>query len=148
MERPYRSAGWLAAGIVVAAAAAASAQPPRVPLIEAVKTGDAAAVRTLLDRGADVNAAEPDGTTALHWAAHNEDLDVAARLVEAGAEVDATTRYGVAPLALAATNGSPETLRMLPMVVPLPRAASPLMLTILPQPWRRMWGAASRAQRM
>ncbi len=112
MERPYRSAGWLAAGIVVAAAAA-SAQPPRVPLIEAVKTGDAAAVRTLLDRGADVDAAEPDGTTALHWAVHNEDLDVAARLVEAGAEVDATTRYGVAPLALAATNGSPETLRML-----------------------------------
>ena len=112
MERPYRSAGWLAAGIVVAAAAA-SAQPPRVPLIEAVKTGDAAAVRTLLDRGADVDAAEPDGTTALHWAAHNEDLEVAARLVEAGAEVDATTRYGVAPLALAATNGSPETLRML-----------------------------------
>ena len=113
MERPYRSAGWLAAGIVAAAAAAASAQPPRVPLIDAVKTGDAAAVRTLLDRGADVDAAEPDGTTALHWAAHNEDLEVAARLVEAGAEVDATTRYGVAPLALAATNGSPETLRML-----------------------------------
>ena len=113
MAPAYRPANWLAAGLVAAAAAAASAQPPRVPLIEAVKTGDAEAVAALLDRSADVDAAEPDGTTALHWAAHNDDLRLVAELLEAGAAADATTRYGVAPLALAATNGSAEVLRLL-----------------------------------
>ncbi len=112
MEPAYRSASWLVVGIAVATAAA-GAQPPGIPLIEAAKTGDAAAVRALLDRGVDVDASEPDGTTALHWAAHNDDLDLAARLVRAGAAVDATTRHGVAPLALAATNGSPGVLGML-----------------------------------
>ena len=113
MAQPYRSAPWLAAGLVAAAAAAAGAQPTNVPLIEAVKAGDAEAVAALLDRSADVGAAEPDGTTALHWAAHNDDLRLVAALLEAGAEADATTRYGIAPLALAATNGSAEMLGML-----------------------------------
>ncbi len=113
MEPGYRSAGWLAAGVVAAAAASAWAQPPRVALIEAVKAGEAGAVEALLDAGADVGATEPDGTTALHWAAHNDDLRLASRLLGAGAAADATTRYGIAPLALAATNGSPEMLEML-----------------------------------
>ncbi len=108
-----RSACWLATALVAATAATAGAQPPRVSLIEAVKAGDPAEVRTLIDGGADVGATEPDGTTALHWAAHSDDLDVAARLIEAGAEADAVTRYGIAPLALAATNGSPDMLAML-----------------------------------
>ena len=113
MALATRPSPWLAAGLVALAAAAASAQPTRVPLIEAVKAGDAAAVEALLNAGAYIDAAEPDGTTALHWAAHNDDLRLVAALLEAGAEADATTRYGVAPLALAATNGSPEALRLL-----------------------------------
>lgn len=113
MAPPYRPARWLAAGLLAATAAAATAQPPRVPLIEAVKAGDAGAVEALIETGADVGAAEPDGTTALHWAAHQDDLRLAARLLEAGAAADATTRYGVAPLALAATNGSAGMLEML-----------------------------------
>ena len=113
MALGYRSGCWLAAGLVVATAATAPAQPPRIPLIEAVTASDATAARTLIDAGADVGAAEPDGTTALHWAAHNDDLRLAARLIEAGAEADAVTRYGIAPLALAATNGSAEMLAML-----------------------------------
>ena len=115
--KPAIRAGYrLAAGMAIAAAvtvAAAAAQPPRIPLIEAVKAADAAAVEALLDAGADVGAAEPDGTTALHWAAHSDDLRLAARLLEAGAAADATTRYGIAPLALAATNGSAEMLGLL-----------------------------------
>ena len=109
----FRSGRWLAAGLLAAAAGSAAAQPPRVPLVEAVKAGDAATVEALLEAGADVGAAEPDGTTALHWAAHNDHLDLAAGLLEAGAEADAVTRYGIAPLALAATNGSGEMLGLL-----------------------------------
>ncbi len=40
----------------------------RPALIDAAKNGDKAALRALLQRKVDVNAAEPDGTTALHWA--------------------------------------------------------------------------------
>ena len=109
----YRSARWLAAGLVAVSAAADAAQPPGIPLIEAVKAGDAVMVRALLAAGAAVDAGEPDGTTALHWAAHNNDLRLAAQLLEAGAAADAATRYGVAPLALAATNGSAAMLAML-----------------------------------
>ncbi len=52
-----------------------------IPLIEAVKDGDTAAVRALLDKGGDVNAPEVDGTTVLHWAVSRNDLDVADLLI-------------------------------------------------------------------
>ena len=55
------------------------------PLIDAVKRQDRVAVNALLDRGADVNAAEGDGTTALHWAAQLDDLAIVDLLLEAGA---------------------------------------------------------------
>ena len=77
-----------------------------IPLIEAVKDGDTAAVRALLDKGADVNAPELDGTTVLHWAVSRNNLDVADLVIRAGANVRATNRYGVAPLSLACLNGS------------------------------------------
>ena len=108
-----RAVCWLAAGLMAAAAASAWAQPPRVPLIEAVKAGDAGAVEALIEVGADVRATEPDGTTALHWAAHNDDLRLVAALLQAGAEADAVTRYGIAPISLAATNGSADMLERL-----------------------------------
>ncbi len=76
-----------------------------VPLIEAVKKGDAIAVRALM-RTADVNASEADGTTALHWAVHRDDLTMTELLIGAGAKVTATNRYAVAPLALACENGN------------------------------------------
>ena len=77
-----------------------------IPLIEAVKDGDTAAVRALLDKGGDVNAPEVDGTTVLHWAVSRNNLDVADLVIRAGANVRATNRYGVAPLSLACLNGS------------------------------------------
>ena len=75
------------------------------PLIEAVKASDREAVRTLLQSGADVNAAEADGTTAMHWAAHNGDLETVEALIRENAGVNTKNRYGVAPLWLASTNG-------------------------------------------
>lgn len=77
-----------------------------VPIVEAVKNGDQATLRRLLQQRTDVNAPEADGTTALHWAAHRGDIDAAELLIRAGATVNATNRFGVAPLSLAAADGN------------------------------------------
>jgi ankyrin repeat protein len=65
------------------------------PLADAVEKQDHGRIQSLLKQGADVNAAQVDGMTALHWAAHYDDLATARRLVAAHAEVNAATRYGV-----------------------------------------------------
>ena len=59
---------------------------------------DHAAIRALVKEHADVNAAQVDGMTALHWAAYHDDREVAELLVKAGANVKAASRYGVTPL--------------------------------------------------
>ena len=84
-----------------------------VPLVEAVKQADATAVRALLDDSVDVNAAEPDGTTALHWAVRLDSLDVADLLIAAGADVTAANAFDVTPLSLAAINGNPTMIEKL-----------------------------------
>ena len=65
------------------------------PLADASEQRDAASIRKLLGTGADVNAAQVDGTTALHWATYNDDAETVASLVKAGAKVDALNRYGM-----------------------------------------------------
>jgi len=84
-----------------------------VPLIEAAQRGDTDQVRALLEGNADPNAAEPDGTTALHWAVRQNDAGMARLLIASGASIDAVTRYGVAPIYFAALNGNRETLELL-----------------------------------
>jgi uncharacterized protein len=75
-------------------------------LADAAQNHDREAVKALLKDHADVNATEPDGTTALHWAAHWNDLELVDLLLSAGANPAALNRYGVTPLAEAANNGS------------------------------------------
>jgi ankyrin repeat protein len=75
-------------------------------LKDAVKRGDAEAVRLLLSAGADANAADPDGTTPLHWAAHAENLEITNLLLAAGAKPAVSSRYKITPLALAAEAGN------------------------------------------
>jgi uncharacterized protein len=75
-------------------------------VVDAVKTGDRPAAITLLQQKADVNAAEPDGTTAIAWAVRQDDIDLVDRLIRAGADVKAANRYGVTPLSLACINGN------------------------------------------
>ncbi len=82
-------------------------------LVDAARSGDAAAVRGLLAKKANVNAAAPDGTTALHWAVQRDDASMVEALLKAGAKVDAVTRHGVTPLQLAATNGSATVITRL-----------------------------------
>ena len=79
---------------------------PATPLVEAAKQADAAAVRALVQTGADVNAQEVDGTTGLHWAAYHDDPELVDVLVRAGAKAGASNRYGVTPLWLATINGN------------------------------------------
>ncbi len=75
-------------------------------LADAAMKGNKAAVRSLLQKKADVNAAQTDGTTALHWAVRLDDLETAELLIRAGANVAAATRAGATPLQLAAVNGN------------------------------------------
>ena len=76
------------------------------PLADAVQARDAEAFARLLGQGVDVNGRQGDGATALSWAAHWDDHDVAERLIRAGADANAANDLGVTPLALACTNGS------------------------------------------
>ncbi len=112
-----RSGLWLAATVVplVAGMAALSASA-ETSLVDAIKTADVAAVRTVLSRprGRDeVNVAEADGTTALHLAADIDSLPLVQQLLQAGANPRAANRNGVTPLSLAAGNGNPAMVKVL-----------------------------------
>ena len=85
----------------------------RAPLADAAEQRDRARVRTLLETRVDVNAAQIDGTTALHWAAYHDDAETAALLVRAGANVNAVNRYGLPPLAVACSSGSGGVVKLL-----------------------------------
>jgi len=75
--------------------------------------GSEETLRTLLAAGADINAAQLDGATALHWAAQHDDADTARLLLRAGAAPNAANRAGVTPLRLAAINGSAAMIELL-----------------------------------
>jgi uncharacterized protein len=84
------------------------------PVAEAAMKRDKDAVRTLLKNGADVNGAQGDGMTALHWASRNGDLELTQMLLYAGANVKATTRLGgYTPLLMAADQGHASVIAAL-----------------------------------
>jgi ankyrin repeat protein len=97
--------------VFVLSSAAMAAERPA--LADAAEQGNKALIRTLLDARADVNAAQVDGTTALHWAVYRDDVETAGLLVRSGAKVNALNRYGVPPLSLACTNGNSDLVALL-----------------------------------
>jgi ankyrin repeat protein len=103
----------LALWIATLAIGAVGAAGPDRRLVEAAKAGDAAAAAALLGQRVDVNAPEPDGTTALHWAVRQDDLQLTDQLIRAGADVKAANRYGVTALYLAGVNGSAAMIERL-----------------------------------
>jgi ankyrin repeat protein len=90
--------------------AVAAARPA---IIEAVRKGDKEALRLLIQKGANVNEAEADGATALHWASYRDDLQSIDALIKAGAKVNAANELGATPLWTAAQNGSESTVKRL-----------------------------------
>ena len=84
-----------------------------VPLTEAVQRRDKSAILSLLKEQVDVNTAQGDGATALHWAVYLNDAETTALLIRAGARVDTPNNYGVTPLALASKNGNATIVNQL-----------------------------------
>lgn len=77
-----------------------------LPLVDAVKDRNVAAVRALLKKRVDVNAVEGDGATALHWAVYRDDLQMVDLMIGAGAKVNVANDLKITPLYLAAANGN------------------------------------------
>ena len=99
--------------IVFVAAGIAGAAGRELPLIDAARNADREGLRALLKQGASVNAADADGTTALHWASYRDDVESAGLLIRAGAEVNAVNDLGATPLWTASLNGSAAMVRTL-----------------------------------
>ncbi len=84
------------------------------PVADAAMAGNRAVVQALVSQHADVNAAQGDGTTALHWAAFHDDVEMMKMLLAAGANPKAATRDGaITPLFMACTNGSAPAIEAL-----------------------------------
>ena len=102
----------ISGGLLVAALVSAAGIDLRIP--NAAKQGDREAVKTLIDQNADLNAALGDGTTALHWAAYADDIEMVRTLLAAGAKTSITTRVGgLTPLFIAAQKGSARIVEAL-----------------------------------
>ena len=114
---------FLAAGAAGPLSPVSAAGGDRPSLVDAARNADPDAVRTILKQGANVNAPEADGTTALHWASYRDDIQSADLLIRAGAKVNATNDLGATPLWTATQNASAAMVRRLLQAGANPSAA-------------------------
>jgi ankyrin repeat protein len=96
-----------------AIASALAQEAPAAALADAAEMRDGTLIRGLLQEGADVDARQVDGMTALHWAVYHDDVDMTGLLVRSGANVNVENRYGVPPLSTASTNGNATIVGLL-----------------------------------
>jgi ankyrin repeat protein len=115
----------LAAAAVVLLTLVRSGAAEDTRLLDAIKRQDEAGVRLLIKQKVDPEARQADGTTALHWAAHRNNLAIAQSLLQAGAKVNVATELGVTPLALAGENGNGDMVKAF-----LDAGANPNVLTV------------------
>ena len=115
--------GRIGGGVLVGLLVGVTAEAQDMRLADAAEQQNMAAVQSLLNDAADVNGIQPDGATALQWAAHWNDLTMLDALIAAGADVDVPNDYGVTALSLAATNGSAEVIDALLRAGANPEAA-------------------------
>src|SRR5262249_55192003 len=78
----------------------------KAEVADAVMNNDIVALRALLRQKGDVNAAQVDGSTALHWAVFRDRVAAARLLIDAGAKADAINREGITPLYMASLYGN------------------------------------------
>jgi ankyrin repeat protein len=107
--KPFATCVWTALLLVSGTCAVAA----EAPLADAAENKDAVTIRGLLNKGANVNAPQADGMTALHWAVYHDDVDLVKRFIAAGADAKALSRYGAAPLSLACMNGNTAIVELL-----------------------------------
>ena len=103
----------LALALLMSAGLSQAADPSDSRLVEAARNQDQKAVRALLAQKVDVNARSSDGSTALLWLAHWNDLDTANLLLGAGADANIANDFQTTPLAEACTNGNSPFVRSL-----------------------------------
>lgn len=109
-----RSAGWSLMGTLMFGVLLSGATLLDSPVADAAMDGDIEAVRALLTEGADVNAPQGDGMTALHWAAEAGDVEMVGMLLYAGANLQGVTRLGAyTPLHLASKAGKDRVVARL-----------------------------------
>jgi ankyrin repeat protein len=95
------------------------------PVADAAMNKDQAAVRTLIQQKADINAPQPDGATAIQWALFNNDLELTNLLIRAGANVKTANRDGATPLFLACESGNAAMIERLLQAGADPNEKSP-----------------------
>jgi hypothetical protein len=95
------------------AACCAAGPAAGAELVTAAAANDGRRAIALIDAGADVTAAEPNGTTPLHWAAHHGELELVESLLRAGADAAAANAYGATPMSEAAIRGDLGILQAL-----------------------------------
>ena len=115
MPRFFRFIQTLAPAVAAAClfAGSSSATAADAPVADAAEKSDWRRVSSFIEQHADVNAAQADGMTALHWAARHDDTPAVQALLAAGASAKTENRYGVTPLSLACTNGNEAAVRAL-----------------------------------
>ena len=96
--------------VLVVTALAARPQAAGSDVADAAQRKDTTALRALVDKRGDVNAAQADGTTALLWSVHWNDAEAVKLLLRAGANPAAANRFGASPLSEAATSASAEVI--------------------------------------
>jgi ankyrin repeat protein len=110
MRRPQVS---IQVALLLCCFAVVSVAAVQSQVADAVMNGDMAALRTLLQQKADVNASKVDGATGLHWAVFRDNVEAARLLIKAGAKVDVATREGITPLNMASLYGNATMIRTL-----------------------------------
>jgi ankyrin repeat protein len=103
----------LAVSSIVCLACASASIAANESLARLIQSGDRAAALASIHAGADVNAAQGDGTTPLHWAVYKVDAELVGLLLERGAKADVLNKYGSSPLAEAVKIADAKLVRML-----------------------------------
>jgi len=108
MWSEFRAHSYRALGVVGLSLAFAAAAHAQSTLADRIQAGDRKVALEMIAAGANVNQAQPDGTTPLHWATYRVDRELVDRLLKKGARAKVVNRYGASPLHEAVRVVSPE----------------------------------------